>query len=77
MPNNTIMVAVTVIAVVAMTIIALAPLFGFSIPETIWGIAVGTLAAIAGNAVAQSKERYVWEQPKGAKAEIVVKSTEE
>ena len=59
-----------------LSIIAVAPLFGISIPQTIWGLCVGSISAIAGNLVAQSVEKIEIKQPKGFKAKIIYEGEE-
>ncbi len=66
----------TIISVIVLAILALVPLLHINIPESIWGLAVGSISAIAGNAVAQSVEEFRIRQPKSAKAKITYEAEE-
>ncbi len=66
----------TLIATIVLAVISLVPLFGVHIPESIWGLAIGSVAAIAGNAIAQSVEEFRIRQPKTARAKIQYEAEE-
>ena len=67
----------TLISIVVLSVLALAPLLGVKIPDSVWGLAVGSIAAITGNAIANSVEKFEFKQPKEYAAEIEIKTKQE
>ena len=53
----------TLAALAVLSVIPLAWVAGLEVPESILGLSLGTLAGIAGNAIASGKERAVIELP--------------
>jgi len=64
------------VSVLILAVLAVAPIFGAKIPESIWGIAIGSLSGLAGSLIPASKEKFVFEQPVTYKAKVTIESQE-
>ena len=68
--------AIVTMAVTILGMVTVAPLFGAHIPESIWGIAIGTMASLAGTLIPAGKEKYELSVPASAKVQMEVKIEE-
>ena len=64
--------AIVTMAVTILAMISVAPIFGAHIPESMWGIAIGTMSSLAGTLIPAGKEKYELAVPASAKVKMQV-----
>ena len=60
-----------------LAVIGLAPVFGAKVPESIWGLAIGTIASLVGTLIPAGKEKFQIEIPASYKARMNIEIKEE
>ena len=74
---NSFVKGIVAAAFAVLAVIAVAPIVGAKVPESIWGLAIGTIASLVGTLIPAGKEKFQVEIPANYKARMTIEIREE